>query len=103
MMIDSKKNIAVNKVVAIYSRLEPKDYVDLYFLLKNGEYQITDLLKLGQQKDGGLEPFQWAKVIADVDTFSVLPKMIVPCELSELKNFFHRLRNEVIDSCKPSR
>lgn len=102
IMVDTKKNIAVNKVTALYGRLDPKDYVDLYFLLKEGEFDILELLKIGKNKDAGLEPFQWAKVIADVHSISILPKMIIKCDLSELKEFFSTLRDKVIDSVKPS-
>lgn len=102
IMIDSKKNIAVNKVCTVYGRLDPKDYVDLFFLLKDGEFDILELLKLGRNKDGGLDEFQWARVIADVETISVLPRMIVPCDIAELKLFFRRIRDTVIDSVKPA-
>lgn len=101
IMVDSEKNIAVNKVGTIYGRLDAKDYVDLYFLLKTGKYDILDLIKLGKQKDGGLEEFQWAKIVADVESFSKLPRMIVDCNLDDIKTFFHELRNKVIDSIKP--
>lgn len=102
IMIDSKKNIAVNKVCTVYGRLDPKDYVDLFFLLKDGEFDVLELLELGRNKDEGLEEFQWARVIADVETISVLPRMIVPCDLAELKSFFKRMRDKVIDSVKPT-
>lgn len=101
IMIDTEKNIAVNKVLAIYGRFDPKDYVDLYFLFKNGKLNILELIMLGQQKDAGLEAFQWAKVLQDADAISILPKMIVDCKLPELKDFFKDLRNKVIDSIKP--
>lgn len=101
IMVDTKKNIAVNKVTTIYGRLEPKDYVDLYFLLKDDAFDIMELFSLGKNKDGGLEPFQWAKIIADVDTFSVLPRMVVPLKLKDLQTFFHHLRDQIIDALKP--
>lgn len=101
IMVDTKKNIAVNKVCAISGRLDPKDYVDLFFLLKDGEFDIANLLSLGKNKDGGLEPFQWSRVIADAETISILPRMIVPCDIGELKGFFKRLRDRVIDLARP--
>ncbi len=41
--IDTKENIAVNKLTAIYTRKTVKDYFDLYYLLK--EYSLADLLE----------------------------------------------------------
>lgn len=101
VMIDTPKNITVNKVTALYGRFEPKDYVDFYFLLKTYHYDLMELLELAQQKDGGLELFQWAKIIADVETITVLPRMVKPLELNELKKFFHDIRNQVLDAIKP--
>lgn len=100
-MVDDPKNMAVNKVTTIYGRLEPKDYVDLYFLKPYLQYDIMELLRLGKMKDGGLEPFQWAKIIADVETFSVLPKMVKPLTLKQLKSFFFKLRDEILDAIRP--
>ncbi|MBI1884541.1 MAG: nucleotidyl transferase AbiEii/AbiGii toxin family protein [Chlamydiae bacterium] len=100
-MVDNPKNIAVNKVTAIYGRFEPKDYVDLYFLKAYLSYNILELLKLGMQKDGGLEPFHWARIIKDVENITVLPRMLKPLELTELKKFFMNFREEIIDSLKP--
>lgn len=101
VMIDTPKNIAVNKVTALYGRLEPKDYVDFYFLLKTYHYDVMELLELAQNKDAGLEFFQWTKIIADAETLTVLPRMIKPLELSELKLFFKEVRNQVLDAIKP--
>lgn len=41
--IDSKENIAVNKLTAVYTRKTAKDFFDLYFLLK--EFDLNTLLK----------------------------------------------------------
>ena len=100
VMVDDPKNIAVNKVTTIYGRLEPKDYVDLYFLKPYLNYNIMELFKLASMKDGGMDPFQWSKIIADVDTFTVLPQMVKPLTLKELQKFFHKLRDEILDALK---
>ncbi len=101
-MVDHPKNIAVNKVTAIYGRLEPKDYVDLYFLHGYLNFKILELLEWGRQKDGGLENFQWAKIIAAMDAITVLPTLLKPVSLSELKTFFHSLREQILDALRPS-
>lgn len=101
-MVDHPKNIAVNKVTAIYGRLEPKDYVDLYFLKGYlSDFNILELLEWARRKDAGIENFQWAKIIADVDTISVLPTLLKPVRLMELKTFFHSLREQILDALKP--
>ena len=100
IMVDSKKNIAVNKVLAIYGRLDPKAYVDLFFLFKEDKYDINELMEIGRYKDAGLEPFQWAKVIADADTISILPRMLKECDLKIMKTFFHDLRDQILDGLR---
>lgn len=100
VMVDDPKNIAVNKVITIYGRLEPKDYVDLYFLKPYLNYDIMELFKLAEMKDGGMDPFQWTKIIADVDTFTVLPDMVKPLTIKGLQKFFHKLHDEILDALK---
>lgn len=41
--LDTKENIAVNKITAIYSRKTAKDFFDLYFLLK--DFSLQDVIK----------------------------------------------------------
>lgn len=60
ILVDALLSIAVNKV-AIISRDEAKDYVDLYVILQETPYRLTDLIPLAKQKLLGLD--EWA--IAD--------------------------------------
>lgn len=100
-MVDNLKNIAVNKVGAILGRLDAKDYIDLYLILTKTDFDIFELIELGQQKDGGLEPFVWASLIADVTRLKIFPRMIVKIELEELKVFFLKLRDKILLKIKP--
>ncbi len=47
-LIDTKENIAVNKITAIYARKACKDYFDLYFLLQ--EFTLPELIRLAAAK-----------------------------------------------------
>lgn len=99
--VDSLENITLNKITAILGRLDVKDYVDLYLLLKNRPDRIFKLLEEAKQKDGSLDPFIWSRVIGDVETFRILPRMIVPLELKELVKFYQDLRRQILASLKP--
>lgn len=99
-MVDSRKNIAVNKITAIYGRLDAKDYIDLYFLAQEPDFDFFALFALAQQKDGGLEDFQWARIIADVDTLTILPRMLRPFALPTLRKFYHHLHDMILDRLK---
>lgn len=100
-MVDSIKNIAVNKLCAILGRLDAKDYVDLYFIVQEQSYDIFELLKLGRNKDGGLDPFVWASLLEGAEQLELLPRMIEPFDLEELKKFCRGLRNKILDEIKP--
>jgi hypothetical protein len=102
LKIDTIKNIAVNKVCAILGRLDAKDYADLFFIQNNYQFDIFELLQLGQQKDGGLDLFVWASLIAEVSQFAILPRMIQTVSLEELGSFYLQLRDDILDRIKPT-
>lgn len=102
-MVDSVQNIILNKVLAVYGRFDPKDYVDLYFLKAHANFDIMEMINIAKNKDAGIEAFQWAKVIMDVENIEILPRMIKPISLEELKGFFGDLRREMLIALKPSR
>lgn len=101
IMVDNVKNIAINKVLAIYSRFDAKDYVDLYFLYKDKPQDILGLIETAKNKDAGIHPFEWARVIADAKSIRVLPKMRGSIDVDELKRWYERLRELVVSSLRP--
>ncbi|MBI4370332.1 MAG: nucleotidyl transferase AbiEii/AbiGii toxin family protein [Elusimicrobia bacterium] len=102
-MVDNIKNIAVNKVCAILGRLDAKDYIDLYMILKPGTLDIFELLALGRKKDAGLDPFVWASLIADVKQLAIMPRMVMTVPRSDLESFYLRLRDELLDKLNPGK
>ena len=72
VIVDSIENIGANKLTAILGRTEPKDFVDLYFILRAG-YSFDDLLAKAQTKDLGLHPFYLAGSLRQVRNFRRLP------------------------------
>lgn len=100
--VDGLENITVNKITAIQGRLDVKDYVDLYLVLKDRPVEELFMwLTKAKQKDASIDPFVWSRVIGDVDTFRVLPRMIVPVSLEELVRFFQGIRRRILTSLKP--
>jgi predicted nucleotidyltransferase component of viral defense system len=52
LLIDNIKNILTNKLNALVSRMEPKDFVDFYFLTKQySDYTIDELYDEARKKD----------------------------------------------------
>ncbi len=55
--VDDLLCIAVNKLT-INTRFEPKDYLDLYLIVRSGAYRLEDLIPLAKQKVIGID--EWA-------------------------------------------
>lgn len=100
VIVDSLENIGANKLTAILSRTEPKDFVDLYFILHAG-YGLDDLLAKAQEKDLGLQPFFLAGALRQVLHFQHLPTTTPPVSLSELQAFITALSDQLLDQLQP--
>lgn len=99
--IDSLVNIATNKILAIFGRLEPKDYIDLFTIIKNTDLSFDQLFKLAKDKDTGLSEFYFANTIADVQRFETLPKMKTKFNKNQFIKFYHNLSRDLLLKIKP--
>lgn len=52
VLIDSLDDLAANKTMVAFERREPKDAVDIYFLMTKKKITLTRLLKLANKKFG---------------------------------------------------
>jgi len=100
MRVDSKFDIAVNKLMTVVERFDPKDFVDLYFLLQ--EYPLERVREGVREKFGmKLDPLVVGSELAQVRGIYALPKMTVELTVQELKDFFadlvKTLRAEVLE------
>ncbi len=101
IVVDSVENIGANKLTAILGRTEPKDFVDLYFILQAG-YDFDDLLAKAQEKDLGLQPFFLAGSLLQVRTLRNLPVTTPPLTFPELQDFIVALADRLLDQLRPS-
>ena len=87
LRVDSLRDIAANKLMAMLDRFDPKDFVDLFFILQRnnlGELRQDTEKKFGIKIDGiflGSEMGKVRRIVA-------LPKMLKPLNIEELKSFF---------------
>ncbi len=100
IIVDSELNIAVNKITAIFGRTTPKDFVDLYFLLKKG-YDLDELMQLAKGKDLGFTEFYFAGMLRESRRVTTLPRMIEPVTIEELRAFFQPLAEQIMLKLKP--
>lgn len=86
--IDSEFDIAVNKLITITDRFDPKDFVDLYFLLR--KYSLERLQKGVYSKfNTKLDQLTIGSSLAKVRGVLALPKLTEPLTVEELKEFFN--------------
>lgn len=98
--VDSEYDIAVNKLMTVVERFDPKDFVDLYFLL--AKYPLLQLKSDVQKKFGHtLDPIFLGAELSKVKRIEALPKLLKPLSVEELKDFFtqetKKLSPEVIE------
>lgn len=87
LKVDGLKDIGANKLMAALERFEPKDFVDIYYLLEfaklediRRDTEIKFGIKIGGVFLGG--------ELAKVRRIEALPKMLKPLTINELKDFF---------------
>lgn len=94
--IDSLLDIATNKLLTIVQRKNVKDFVDLFYLFD--KFTIWDLLLAVEKKFGReIDLILLAANFLLIEDFDYLPKMILPLQLSILKQFFTRKAKEITE------
>ena len=91
LVVDSLLNLITGKLFAMADRLDPKDFVDLYFVLKNKGLKLEILIKLTEERFDvkGLE-FVIPERILLVDRIAPrdLPVMVEKLDLDEMKGYY---------------
>lgn len=100
LRVESLRDMTVNKVQAIATRFQARDYVDLWFLLREGpETDLDRLLGLVRAKfDAGVDRFALAHRFLMVSEVEELPRMIRPVSKDELVAFFEGLAKSLVRS-----
>ena len=92
--VDSLQDIAANKIHTLFMKPRARDYVDLYFIIKQKAYSLRKLIMDAKAK------FDW-----DIDRVNLvsqftrvkdikdesLPKMLVPFDKHAMEKFFLKL------------
>lgn len=76
--IDSLDDMAANKTMALIERHEPKDIVDIYFLMKKKKYTVEKFLSLAEKKFGvSFSPYLfWAEALRASKNLSRIRPML---------------------------
>lgn len=87
MRVDSLKDLSANKLMAMLDRFDPKDFVDLFFILH--DRKLVEVKSDAEKKfDMKIDKIFLGSEIAKAKRIEALPKMIKPLTLDALKIFF---------------
>jgi hypothetical protein len=102
--VNDYQDLVVDKLLAFFGRAEPRDAVDLFFIL--GEEDFWELADLSAEKDSGFDLYWLARALEKVQDFPDEPhrwpvEMVLPLDPVELKARFHRLALEIMGKMSP--
>jgi len=94
VIIDSKENLSVNKLTTIYDRRTVKDYVDLFFLLK--EFDLKSVAKWAEHK---IVPLDYEDVLTAFASFKLEGTALLIKEIKEeeFNGFVKNLLKEMVE------
>lgn len=87
IVIDSLRDIAANKLMALLDRFDPKDFVDLYYLLQ--KYSLNHIRRDAEKKFGTtIDNLFLGGEFMKVRRIVSLPKMLIALDVAVLQDFF---------------
>jgi predicted nucleotidyltransferase component of viral defense system len=96
--IDSLEDIAANKLLALFGRATLRDFVDVFFLVRE-KFEKNELILMAKKKDPGFDLYWLATAFERVREFSAdSPEMLLllkPCPIEVLSAFFDVWRGEI--------
>lgn len=99
--VDSILDIAVNKVHTIAMKPRARDFIDIYFIIKEKGYKFNDLLKKAKIKfDWHIDPLQLGSRLLMAKEVKDFPRMIKKIQPQEWQAFFiveaKKLKSEIL-------
>jgi len=91
LQIDSIRDIAANKVHTIFVSPRDRDYIDLYFIMKSGNFNLSQLIRDAKIKfDWHIDKLTLVSQLLRVKEIKILetPKILVPFDKKEMDDFF---------------
>ncbi|PIS15259.1 hypothetical protein COT63_00955 [Candidatus Shapirobacteria bacterium CG09_land_8_20_14_0_10_38_17] len=89
--VDSILDIAVNKIFTIYQKPRSRDFIDLYMIHQNFEFEIDDLTKKAQIKfDWYIDPIKLGSEFLSAKKLKDYPRLIEKIHPIKWQNFFEK-------------
>lgn len=94
--IDSLLDIAVNKLFTIYQKPRNRDFMDLYLILKQQPWNITDLINKARVKfDWHVDLLQLGSQFLGATELKDYPHLVTPLPETEWQTFFVKAAKEL--------
>lgn len=99
LKVDSLLDIAVNKLLALFGRASLRDFIDVYFLVKQAKFTSENLMAKAKLKDPGFDLYWLGVALERINTFKDnSPEMLLlvePVNVKEMFDFFNSWRQEI--------
>lgn len=99
LRIDSLKDIAANKLLALFGRATLRDFIDVYFLSKKAKFTQQGLMEKAKLKDPGFDLYWLGVALERINTFKDdSPEMLLlaePVDFREMATFFNQWRDKL--------
>ncbi len=99
LKIDSLVDIAANKLLALFGRATLRDFIDVYFLVKQAKFLPEDLMNKAKLKDPGFDLYWLGVALERINTFKDnSPEMLLlvePVDFKEMLAFFNSWRQKI--------
>lgn len=94
--IDSLPDIAANKIHTVFMKPRSRDFIDLFFIFKTAGYDLSKVIMDAKAKfDWHIDPIGLSSQFLKVGEVEDLPKMLVPFNRQEMKDFFLQKAKEL--------
>jgi len=99
ILVNDYQDLRVDKLLAFYGRAEPRDAVDVYFILQ--KEPLEPLLQQAAQKDPGFDLYWLAVALNRCSAFPDEPerwpvKMLAQFEPVKIKTYFKNLASQIM-------
>jgi len=104
LKVDSLKDIASNKLLALYGRATLRDFIDIHILVRQAGFTQEGLMEQAEAKDPGFDPYWLGIALERIHTFQEnSPEMLMllkPVPFQELLFFFGEWRKKIAEKLK---
>jgi hypothetical protein len=98
LKIDSLPDIAANKLLALFGRANLRDFIDVFFLVKE-KFNKSELIKKARKKDPGFDLYWLGNAFERINEYTDdSPEMFLlmrSCSFFDLKRFFDEWKKEI--------